>query len=125
MLQLLEARMVFASDFGDAPLPYPTLLAENGAEHVAIGPTLGANRDTEANGVHSTGANGDDTTGSPDDEDGVTFGTIRAGQLGATATVNVAGRLSQAGCLDRFQRRRFLGRAAGADRRPRAGGHGQ
>ena len=83
--------LVFASDFGDAPLPYPTLLAEGGAEHVAIGPTLGSQRDAEADGVHSPGADGDDTTGSPDDEDGVTFGTIRAGALGATATVNVQG----------------------------------
>ena len=53
LLELLEARLVFASDFGDAPFPYPTLLAEGGAEHVAIGPTLGSQRDTEADGVHS------------------------------------------------------------------------
>ena len=79
LLELLEARLVFASDFGDAPLPYPTLLAEGGAEHVAIGPVLGAQRDTEANGVHSVNADADDNTGIPDDEDGVTFDTIRAG----------------------------------------------
>ncbi len=59
LLELLERRIVFASDFGDAPLPYKTLLAEGGAEHVATGPTLGATRDTEADGVHSTGANGE------------------------------------------------------------------
>ncbi len=90
LLELLEARLVFASDFGDAPLPYKTLLAEGGAEHVAVGPTLGASRDTEADGVHSANADGDDTTGI-DDEDGVTFGTIRAGALDAMATVNVQG----------------------------------
>ncbi len=90
LLELLESRIVFASDFGDAPLPYKTLLVEGGAEHVAIGPRLGTSRDTEADGVHSASANGDDTVGS-DDEDGVTFGTIRAGALDATATVTVSG----------------------------------
>jgi len=73
-----------AADFGDAPLPYATLLAENGARHEAVGPMLGATRDTEADGVHSAAANGDGT-----DEDGVIFSTMRVGQLGATATVNV------------------------------------
>ena len=29
------------SDFGDAPTPYPTTLAENGARHLATGATLG------------------------------------------------------------------------------------
>ncbi len=89
-LERLEARELMASDFGDAPLPYKTLLAEGGAEHVAVGPTLGATRDTEADGAHSTAANGDDNTGI-DDEDGVIFGTIRAGQLAATAIANVRG----------------------------------
>jgi hypothetical protein len=89
-LELLEQRLVFASDFGDAPLPYKTLVAEAGAEHVATGPTLGAIRDTEADGVHSAGAQGDDTSMS-DDEDGVTFGVIRAGALDATASVNIHG----------------------------------
>ena len=78
-------------DFGDAPAPYPTTLAENGARHAAAGLTLGANRDSEANGSHSATASADDTTGVPDDEDGVTFGTVTVGALGATATVNVAG----------------------------------
>ncbi len=78
LLEILEARIVFNVDFGDAPLPYKTLLAEGGASHNAVGPTLGINRDTEADGVHSASAQGDDITGIPDDEDGVTFGTIRA-----------------------------------------------
>src|SRR5688572_27604150 len=76
LLELLESRLVFASDFGDAPLPYKTLLAEGGAEHVAIGPMLGTNRDTEADGVHSKFVTGDDNTGVPDDEDGVEFGVV-------------------------------------------------
>jgi len=62
-------------DFGDAPAPYPTTLAQDGARHVATGPTLGANRDVEADGTHSAAADGDDTTDTPDDEDGVAFAT--------------------------------------------------
>jgi GEVED domain/FG-GAP-like repeat len=89
-LEALEARMVLASDFGDAPLPYATLLAENGARHEAIGPTLGSFRDSEADGLHSPSADADDTAGLPDDEDGVSFGSIRVGQLGAAVTVHVA-----------------------------------
>lgn len=61
-----------ANDFGDAPDSYHTLLASNGARHVAAGPTLGATRDTEADGFPGIGANGDDLNTS-DDEDGVTF----------------------------------------------------
>jgi hypothetical protein len=83
-LETLESRLALAADFGDAPLPYPTTLAENGASHEAIGPTLGATRDTEANGTHSAAADADGA-----DDDGVLFGSIRVGQLGATATVNV------------------------------------
>lgn len=87
----LEGRLLLASDFGDAPARYPTLLANNGARHEAVGPTLGTQRDTEADAIASALANGDDAdpVGGPDDEDGVTFGAIRVGQLGATTTVNV------------------------------------
>ena len=76
-------------DFGDAPLPYATALSVDGARHVAVGPRLGSVRDWEADGVPSTVADSDDTTGTSDDEDGVTFGSIQVGQLGATVTVNV------------------------------------
>ena len=71
-------------EYGNAPDgPYPTLLAGNGARHTATGPTLGANRDAEADGQPTANADGDDTTGTPDDEDGVTFGsTILVGNLG-------------------------------------------
>ncbi len=72
-------------DFGDAPTPYPTTLAENGARHLATGPTLGATRDIEPDGVHAANAVGDA------DEDGVNVGLIRVGQLGTTVTVTVAG----------------------------------
>ena len=73
-----ESYVVFGSgaaaelDFGDVPDPtYPTLLASDGARHTATGPTLGSNRDTEADGQPTAAADGDDTTGTPDDEDGL------------------------------------------------------
>jgi hypothetical protein len=77
-----------AVDFGDAPVPYPTMLSEDGARHTATGPMLGVYRDVESDGIHSAQADADDTTGKGD-EDGVSFGLIRAGQLGASVTVNV------------------------------------
>jgi hypothetical protein len=61
------------SDFGDAPASYPTLLADDGARHGAIGPTLGVVRDVESDGHPSTLANGDDSVGMPNDEDGVSI----------------------------------------------------
>jgi large repetitive protein len=64
-------------DFGDAADPtYPTLLASNGARHAVLptaNPTLGAAVDTEPNGQPNAGLTGDDISGTPDDEDGVTF----------------------------------------------------
>ncbi|MCH8043065.1 MAG: tandem-95 repeat protein, partial [Planctomycetes bacterium] len=72
------------SDFGDAPLPYPTTLADDGARHEATGPTLGATRDADLDGQPSTDADGDGS-----DEDGVTFGAIMVGQLDAGVTVNI------------------------------------
>ena len=85
LFESLEARYLLNIDFGDAPLPYPVTEAENGARHTEAGPTLGATRDTEVDGVHSDGADSDGA-----DEDGVTFGsTLRVGQAGANVTVNV------------------------------------
>ena len=57
-------------DYGDAPETYPTLLADDGARHVATGPTLGTARDTELDGQPTALANGDDTNGTAD-EDGI------------------------------------------------------
>ncbi|HSU83917.1 MAG TPA: IPTL-CTERM sorting domain-containing protein, partial [Thermoanaerobaculia bacterium] len=62
-------------DFGDAPAPYPTLLASNGARHIVLpanNPTLGTLVDTEGDGQPNATLTGDDTNG-VDDEDGVTF----------------------------------------------------
>lgn len=79
-------------DYGDAPEAgtyYQTTSTRDGARHVVVegGPRLGANVDVEANGQPTVGANGDDTTGSPDDEDGVTILTPLV--LGETATIRV------------------------------------
>ena len=79
-------------DFGDAPQTFGTTLASNGARHIPTGPSLGASRDSEADGQQSADASGDDAghTGAVDDEDGVTSGTVFVGQSDATATVDVA-----------------------------------
>jgi hypothetical protein len=62
-------------DWGDAPDPtYPTLAASTGAAHVIRpGYSMGATVDAEANGQPSPLATRDDTSGVPDDEDGVAF----------------------------------------------------
>ena len=57
-----------ANDFGDAPAPYPTLLADDGARHAALGPMLGSARDMTPDGQPSADADGDGA-----DEDGVVF----------------------------------------------------
>ena len=97
LVETLEPRLALASDFGDAPAPYPVLLAENGAVHTVGTLQLGANVDSEADGAHSANADADDTTGVPGDEDGVCVCPMSVGQLGATVTVNVQG---AAGKLD-------------------------
>ena len=74
-----------AADFGDAPLPYPTLLAENGAGTWRSARRWAPTATRKPTASHSARGR---RRRQPDD-DGVTFGTIRAGQLGATATVNV------------------------------------
>jgi Ca2+-binding RTX toxin-like protein len=73
-------------DFGDAPAPYPTTLAEDGARHNDAGPRLGATRDEEADGLHSASADADGS-----DEDGVvdTGGFLVVGDTGASVTINV------------------------------------
>jgi lysophospholipase L1-like esterase len=84
------------TDFGDAPDSYSTTLVTGGARHSATGPTLGTNRDSESDGVPSADANSDDTTGTLDDEDGVTFATdLIPGENGIVAvTASGPGELS-------------------------------
>ena len=88
-------------DFGDAPDPnYPTLRSNNGARHniLASGnPTMGSTVDDESDGQPTTGADGDDTDGS-DDEDGVTFNTSLV--PGETATLTVTASSAAAGVLN-------------------------
>ncbi|MFN8489132.1 MAG: SdrD B-like domain-containing protein [Caldilineaceae bacterium] len=63
-------------DFGDAPDSYGTLVASNGPSHgIASILRIGAQIDSEADGQPSSLANGDDTNGTPNDEDGVQFKT--------------------------------------------------
>ncbi|MCA9066435.1 MAG: hypothetical protein KDA96_25380, partial [Planctomycetaceae bacterium] len=82
-------------DYGDAPAPYPVRPDDNGARHAAIGPFLGTSRDSEVDGVHSAGANGDDLTGS-DDEDGVQF--LTTVRFSNDATIRI--KASQPGFVD-------------------------
>ncbi len=70
---LTEYDYPLAFDFGDAPSIYPTLLAANGARHLAV-PNflLGRQLDTEGDGLPDAAALGDDQTGVAD-EDGIAF----------------------------------------------------
>ena len=82
-------------DYGDAPDTglgtgtgnYETLAADGGPSHTATGPRLGTRIDGESDANPTGIANGDDADAT-DDEDGVSFSNIRAGQ-NATATVFV------------------------------------
>jgi hypothetical protein len=60
-------------DWGDAPAPFPTLLANNGARHLSVaGFGLGAMTDFEADGQPHPQALGDDVNNMAD-EDGIQF----------------------------------------------------
>lgn len=101
-INTLEDRILLATlyDFGDAPFPYPVTLAENGPRHLGdpnFGAILGTKKDGEADGTHSVAADADGA-----DEDGVTFGTIRVGQLGATILVNMQNYLNTPGQTPRL-----------------------
>jgi len=62
-----------SNDFGDAPDSYGTTFGAGGPHHVVIaGYHLGAAIDVEADGLPSSGADGDDLADA-DDEDGVSF----------------------------------------------------
>lgn len=64
-------------DFGDAPLPYPTKVKENGARHVIVpGVYLGSGVTADTEGRPATNALGDiDSTTQLDSDDGVVFTT--------------------------------------------------
>jgi hypothetical protein len=80
----LEDRVLLASDFGDAPAPYPVTQAHNGARHEVSGPRLGDTIDSEADGANSSLASGDGA-----DEDGVVFGAVNAGRTDASVVVKL------------------------------------
>lgn len=79
-------------DYGDLPTAaqsgfasdYPTTSASNGASHnVAAILRIGAQIDGEGDGQPSANADGDDSAGTPDDEDGVQVKTpLRPGEKG-------------------------------------------
>ncbi|NLE39942.1 MAG: hypothetical protein GX621_18135, partial [Pirellulaceae bacterium] len=91
-------------DYGDAPAPYPTLFADNGARHeLGGGLFLGGRVDDELDGQPDSDAAGDDKNGSIDnsgpepvvldDEDGVVFADwLIPGQLASvTVTASMSG----------------------------------
>ena len=93
---VVAALTVIEMDFGDAPAPYATTLAQNGARHrLAGGIRLGATADFEPEGQGDALAGGDDAAGG-DDEDGVTFNSpLRTGQsVGVVVNASVAGVLN-------------------------------
>ena len=70
-----SVQVLSQADFGDAPAPYPTRRADNGARHIANGVTLGTIRDQEPEGQPTANADGDGA-----DEDGVLFGSLLTGK---------------------------------------------
>ena len=67
-----EPHQIDGTDFGDAPAPYPVLLADDGARHNFGGLFLGSAVDADADGQPSADALGDDLAAG-DDEDGASF----------------------------------------------------
>jgi GEVED domain len=67
-------------DYGDAPDPtYPTLLANNGPQHLITGLFMGTTVDGEFDGQPDPNALGDDNNNVAD-EDGVTFSVLKVAQ---------------------------------------------
>ncbi|GAA3876397.1 hypothetical protein GCM10022381_18710 [Leifsonia kafniensis] len=92
-------------DFGDAPDSYGTLLENSGAVHsLKSGLTLGSEWDEESNGRPTASANGDDTNGTVNDEDGLaaalTVGPGRATLATVTATNTTGTEATLAGWID-------------------------
>ena len=90
-----EAHLTTGQDFGDAPSPYPVVLADDGPRHGFGDLFLGASIDAEPNGQPSASASGDDLAGI-DDEDGIIF----ASTLLPGGTVEMIVTASRNGTLD-------------------------
>jgi hypothetical protein len=89
----VSINVVVASDFGDAPAPYPVALANNGARHTTGDLFLGASVDAEADGTPSVNADSDDG------DDGVfVISTFITTNVATTSSFSVTA--SQAGKLD-------------------------
>ena len=73
-----------ATDFGDAPIPYPTSLPDGASHGIADGFFLGLGVDAESNGDPSPGANADSL------DDGVDFDTILKPGVNAQITVEAS-----------------------------------
>lgn len=92
--------VISARDFGDAPDSYDTLLDSGGPSHEATGPKLGSNRDEEPDAETPLDGTGDDTTSSPDDEDGVMLSTMTPGKQASATTVITDGPVYLDGWVD-------------------------
>ncbi len=79
----------FGADYGDAPVSFNNGDVDNDARHVADGPQLGAARDADSAAQPTADASGDDTNGSPDDEDGLIASVLTVGKSAAQWTVSV------------------------------------
>lgn len=84
-VELCEARLLLASDFGDAPAPYPVSLADDGARHVVGAGKLGAAIDAESDGTPSAAADADGS-----DDDGIDFSLLYPGKSDAKVVVTAA-----------------------------------
>ena len=68
-----------SSDFGDAPDSYLTSSLSVGPSHVVAGPRIGSRVGTEVDASIPLDGTGDDINGDPNDEEGVTVGTLVEG----------------------------------------------
>lgn len=88
---LISGKAIGQLDFGDAPDPtYPTLSANNGAQHIPGPFILGAYLDVEIDGQPSGNSAGDDFNGLIDDEDGLSFVTWLTPNQSATVRVTAS-----------------------------------
>jgi len=95
IVTLLFSNFTYADDFGDLPSPYSTLIADGGPRHpISTNLYLGyVAPDAEVNGQPSGVADGDDTNGTPDDEDTLNPNLIQCLQgLPLDATVRILNR---------------------------------
>jgi uncharacterized repeat protein (TIGR01451 family) len=91
-----QLTIISNTDYGDAPDTgastatgnYKTTQSDGGARHdIVAGLRLGSQIDADNGTLQNTNANADDTTGTPNDEDGVTFPNTLTTESGQTYTV--------------------------------------